>query len=428
MKRIDLYIIEKLHLNKDIEVTKDKELKKGDEFFCISTDIRFMEINIKLYNQMTVKKITEKEITYITDASKTLTKEYFINSNGFYELKPSSSFTAICMPIDYGIELLESLLKEDITKEFLYRYFDEEDEWIDDYPLKPDYTKDEVRKLIDRLKTEDYIDEKLHLNKDYEKPNNEIKDYIISLIDWEVYKTHIEKTVGPLIEKWIDKNNVTNIRAFIPTTFNGNVPKEMWDKIDGKITLKSFKELLRQLGFRKGYNCLCKSGDHKLDIFHNSECIYFDADLFDILITKEEKKITEKLHLNKDIDIKDSDKALYKLDVVKLVLKDDYKRYLNSALELIKEWIDKNEFTDISIYTDNKPEYKNFKSEEVKDYISVLPVRDYVDLRNKHNILSHEENKVFDKDNSGRQISLWIQNNEALLSTYHIDFYILGVK
>ena len=31
-----------------------------------------------------------------------------------------------------------------------------------------------------------------HLNKDYEKPNNEIKDYIVSLIDWEVYRTHNE--------------------------------------------------------------------------------------------------------------------------------------------------------------------------------------------------------------------------------------------
>lgn len=427
MKRINLYIIEKLHLNKDIEVTKDKELKKDNEFFCISTDIRFNEINIKLYNPMTVKKITEKEITYITDANKTLTKEYFINSNGFYEMKPNSSFTAICMPIDYGIELLESLLKEDITREFLYKYFDEEDEWIDDYPIKPDYTKDEVRKRIDILKTENYIDEKLHLNKDYEKPNNEIKDYIVSLIDWEVYRTHIEKTVGPLIEKWIDKNNVTNIKAFIPTTFNGRVPKEIWDKINGKITLKSFKELLGQLGFRKGYNCLCKSGNHKLDIFHNSECIYFDADLFDILITKEEK-VTEKLHLNKDIDIKDSDKALYKLDIIKSILKEDYKRYLKSVIELVKEWIEINDFEDISIYTDNKPSYRNFKEDEVKDFISVLSTKDYVNLRNKHNILNYDENKVFAKDNSGREISLWIQDDEALLGTYDIDFFIKGIK
>ena len=185
MKDINRYIIEKLHLNKDIEVANDKELKKDDEFFCISADIMFGEINIKLYNPMTFKKITEKKITYITDAGKTLTKEYFINSNGFYEMKPNGSFTAIAMTVDYGIELLEKILKsEEVDKNFLYKYFDKEDEWIDDYSIKKDYTNDTVRKIINSLKTEDYVSEKLHLNKDIKI--NEINWFQIDIAD-EIY-------------------------------------------------------------------------------------------------------------------------------------------------------------------------------------------------------------------------------------------------
>ena len=287
MKGITSYIIEKLHLNKDIKIFNDKKIKKDDDFFVISADIHSGDIGVKIYNKMTVKKITDKEITYITNKNKTLTKEYFINSNEFYELKASNSCTAICMPVSYGIELLKTLLKEDITKEFLYKYFDEYDEWIDDYPLNPTYTDNDIKSIIKELETE-YVIEKLKLNDkiilssneyfptddDFEWINKEIvKD---DIIEYSSVDDSIEKLRNPnrIIKTWLGILSLTKSVPFISQSgfvysFPGNFGFNMVHKLVNKLTYKN-REII---DFYNKYN----DETNKDEDNHINEKIYLKA-------------------------------------------------------------------------------------------------------------------------------------------------------
>lgn len=157
MKALINYITEKLHLNKDIKI--NTEFVKGDKIFCVSIESFFKKYNIKIYEPFTFLSLKNNELTYNTKYpedtkdGKNITRTVFLNSNGYYEMKRNST-TALIMSQTAGIDFLEDLLHSDINVDFLFKYFDEEDEYFNDYPLSYDAISDRrIKNLIDILNT-----------------------------------------------------------------------------------------------------------------------------------------------------------------------------------------------------------------------------------------------------------------------------------
>ena len=153
MKQIDLYITEKLHLNKDISICK---LHKGDRFFAISAAIRADEISLSIHQPFTVLQITDTHIKYETNLGKKIEHKYFINSNGFIEIKPLDTMSSVFMTIEDGIHYIKNcILGRGSVQLEMFNYFDKEDEWINDYELYKNYTQDSAKELLKELETED---------------------------------------------------------------------------------------------------------------------------------------------------------------------------------------------------------------------------------------------------------------------------------
>lgn len=174
MKALINYITEKLHLNKNINI--NTEFVKGDKIFCVSVEQFFEKCNVKIYNPFTFLSLKNNELTYNTKYpedtknGKNITRTVFLNSNGYYEMKRIKT-TALIMSQTDGIDFLEDLLHSNITVDFLFKYFDEEDEYFNDYPLSYDTISDRrIKNLID-IYNDNNITEKLHLNKDIDTHN-----------------------------------------------------------------------------------------------------------------------------------------------------------------------------------------------------------------------------------------------------------------
>lgn len=166
MNTLGQYISEKLHIDKNINVTKEK-FKKGQKIFCFSSIGEFQENEIKIYNPFTFISIKDDKFTYKTDKGKIITHSFFINSNGYIETFTGQTFAIMLLPKE-GIKFLKYIYNHEITKEFLYKYFDKYDEWLDDNPLTTSISKTGIKFIAKELDDVD-ITEKLHVDNTTEK-------------------------------------------------------------------------------------------------------------------------------------------------------------------------------------------------------------------------------------------------------------------
>lgn len=156
MKSINTYIIEKLNLNKDIVINRYQDFNKGDKLFCVSIEFLLNEYTVKLYDPFTLRGIEGNSIKYNTryprddENGKNLSHIFDINSNGYYEMKKSGT-TALYMTPDDGINFLEDISKHDITPKLLFKYFDADDEFLNDNPIKEDFSQRRIEQLIEKF-------------------------------------------------------------------------------------------------------------------------------------------------------------------------------------------------------------------------------------------------------------------------------------
>ena len=153
MKEINAYIIEKLNLTKDIHINRQQELKKGDKIFCVSLDYYFKEYTLKLYDPFTFIEIKNNSIRYNTkypadqENGKNMSHIFDINSNGYYEIKKSNT-TALIMTSEDAVDFLKDILDNNVTPKLLFKYFDEEDEFINDAPIIEGFNNKIIKDLI----------------------------------------------------------------------------------------------------------------------------------------------------------------------------------------------------------------------------------------------------------------------------------------
>ena len=141
MKDLNNYILEKLHLNKDLV---NYNFTDGDTIMCISITVNdtFNESQLKIYAPFTFKKIDidndENKFTYITDSGSPVTQEVFLNSNKYYESTfrtKDNKLKGIFIPLAEAIYILEGLINNTFKRKSLKDYFDRNDEDLFKYPL-----------------------------------------------------------------------------------------------------------------------------------------------------------------------------------------------------------------------------------------------------------------------------------------------------
>lgn len=117
MKDINLYIVEKFKISKDIKVNKETDFTKKDKYYCEVTLVEFtssqsLEINIHDIDNDFLNKIEKLEI----------------NKNGFYEetyYGDMSKFITIFLKLDDCLDLLNDvcLNLQKNKKELKDKYF-----------------------------------------------------------------------------------------------------------------------------------------------------------------------------------------------------------------------------------------------------------------------------------------------------------------
>ena len=221
-------VTEKLHLNKDIKI--NTEFTKGDKIFCVSIEFYFKKYHIKIYDPFTFLSLKNNELTYNTsypqdtkNGGKDITRTVFLNSNGYYEMKRNST-TALIMSQTDGINFLEDLLHSNIDVDFLFKYFDKEDEYFNDYPLSYDTINDQrIKNLID-IFNEEQVTEKLHLDKETLSKNhllNKFTNDISALcgidINYDKQEIYIKEIDNQL---YINNINEKNIDIYCDSKFD----------------------------------------------------------------------------------------------------------------------------------------------------------------------------------------------------------------
>lgn len=153
-----------------------------------------------------------------------------------------------------------------------------------------------------------YIFEKLKINKDVKSFNdnqNDIFNRIIEIINWECYENIINKNIKCIIKEWIMDNNVNKILTYTLKSDYLNFPKKLFDMIDHQIYRAELEDILNKHGYNGGYNIKCHQGDKiYMNVFYNKDIIYIDCNFFDFLVLNESNKsITEKLKIDKDVEL-----------------------------------------------------------------------------------------------------------------------------
>lgn len=159
MRNITNYILEKLHLNKNINII---HFEKGDKVSCLSLYFNNnwdKKIELRISEPFIIKSINDDNITYTTTADKDITYKYYINSNGYYQKdenddryksdKRNYDCTILLKPYEYK-EILYLLLKEKV--------------------FNPKYAKEAKEKIVNELRKYFDIKEKTNLNELETKP------------------------------------------------------------------------------------------------------------------------------------------------------------------------------------------------------------------------------------------------------------------
>lgn len=137
MINLNSYIVEKLHLNKDIKVPYI--LSPGEYIFSMSIRLWGKELEFRIYHPFKCIDFNEKEINYETDAGRDVKLQIFLNSNGYYEMKKGDGYVGVFLPVKEGLNLLEKYNDSKFTiKTELPKYFDSSDkELIEKNDINP---------------------------------------------------------------------------------------------------------------------------------------------------------------------------------------------------------------------------------------------------------------------------------------------------
>jgi hypothetical protein len=144
MHNLSTYIIEKLHLNKDIKTNDYYNFSPNDK--CILISLEHMGgTYIYVHPICKIKDISKNQITFVKDYEQ-IKKDIFINSNNFIEWKSNlKNNSSIFLPISIGYELIKKLFKNynnsDKDKDKLLNYFDKNDTFIFDNEYTIQYLK-----------------------------------------------------------------------------------------------------------------------------------------------------------------------------------------------------------------------------------------------------------------------------------------------
>ena len=136
MRNITNYILEKLHLNKDINIIHFAEGDKVSYLSLYFNNDWDKKIQLRIHEPFIIKSIDDDNITYTTTDNRDITYKCYINSNGYYQKdenddryksdKRNYDSTILLKPYEYK-EILELLLKE---KVFNHKYAEEAKEKI----------------------------------------------------------------------------------------------------------------------------------------------------------------------------------------------------------------------------------------------------------------------------------------------------------
>lgn len=231
---IDLnnYISEKLKINKNIKLITSFE--EDDKIICISIDVRFEALQVKIYYPFTVIEFSKTKIKYKSTADKIIEHNIFLNSNNYYEIDTGRKFRAIILSISQAVDVLNQVEKnpdKELSKDMLIDLFDEEDrDIIEKYEIDKRYSQDDVKKILDYIQTNNYITEKLRINKDTELSNSDFDTKVKDLS-----KLIFEKLSSSQYSKWIMGVNVNNSNKSLIVILNSKTDKNTCSSICGYI-------------------------------------------------------------------------------------------------------------------------------------------------------------------------------------------------
>ena len=163
MRNIDTCILEKLHLNKDINPKID--FKKDEKILILSIyrkeDYGYIRLYVFPFTDIKKESNGRTVISYKNSMGSIVTQNAKINSKGYYEVNIAdvgATIHAVFLPTDYGIDFLDKDLENYKDRNNIYKYFDDDDQiFIDkiyDNEISVYDSDDEIKEIKRQLKNE----------------------------------------------------------------------------------------------------------------------------------------------------------------------------------------------------------------------------------------------------------------------------------
>ena len=163
MRNIDTYILEKLHINKDINPKID--FKKDEKILVVSIyrneDYGYIRLYVFPFTDIKKESNGHTVISYKNSMGSIVTQNVKINSKGYYEVNIAdvdATIHAVFLPTDYGIDFLDKDLENYNDRNNIYKYFDDDDQtFIDkiyDNEISVYDSDDEIKEIKRQLKNE----------------------------------------------------------------------------------------------------------------------------------------------------------------------------------------------------------------------------------------------------------------------------------
>lgn len=156
MRDLNLYILEKLKINKDTHVNRG--FSRGEYFTSVSINIDHGILEIKVYKPFKVLQFKENSISYKTDKGDIVTQDIFLNSNEYYQMR-INNFNAVFLSLDDGknfvnekININNNKNNKSLTKTLLLNIFDKyEKDNIEDLPLYHNNSNEELKEILKNI-------------------------------------------------------------------------------------------------------------------------------------------------------------------------------------------------------------------------------------------------------------------------------------
>ena len=163
MNNLREYIIEKLHINKDINPPKI-DFKKDEKILILSIyckeDYGYIRLYVFPFTDIKKESNGRTVISYKNSMGSIVTQNAKINSKGYYEVNIAdvgATIHAVFLPTDYGIDFLDKDLENYNDRNNIYKYFDDDQTFIDkiyDNEISVYDSDDEIKEIKRQLKNE----------------------------------------------------------------------------------------------------------------------------------------------------------------------------------------------------------------------------------------------------------------------------------